>query len=145
MAVGNRGAPHLRFARGQPLISDAAERPQGLWRFLLRGLFKHCPRCGRGALFERWTRMRESCPSCDLRYLEDRGDPWAFLLVIDRVAFIFPIVVALYFGLHLANPVGFVVFGVALGVVFLLTSPNRYGLSVALVYWARWRFGAARN
>ena len=89
--------------------------------------------------------MRESCPSCELRYLEDRGDPWAFLLVIDRVAFIFPMVVALYFGLHLVNPLGFVVFGVALGVVFLLTSPNRYGLSVALVYWARWRFGSSGN
>ena len=32
--------------------------------------------------------------------------------------------------------------GVALVVFFLLTTPNRYGVSVALVYWARWRFGA---
>lgn len=28
------------------------------------------------------------------------------------------------------------------GDVFFLTTPNRYGVSVALVYWVRWRFGA---
>jgi hypothetical protein len=86
--------------------------------------------------------MRENCPQCTLRYLEDRGDPWAFLLVLDRAAFIFPLVVALYFGLHMSSPVLFVAFGVVLGVGFVLTTPNRYGISVALVYWARWRFGS---
>lgn len=127
------------------MTSDPAARSGGLWRFLARGLFKRCPRCGGGAMFEGWTRMRASCPVCALRYLEDRGDPWAFLLIIDRAAFIFPLVVALYFGFHLASPSLFVACGVALGVVFLLTTPNRYGISVALVYWTRWRFGAERH
>jgi uncharacterized protein (DUF983 family) len=115
-----------------------------LTRFLSRGLVKRCPRCGRGALFERWTRMRDACPSCSLHYLEDRGDPWAFLMIIDRAVFIFPLVVALYFGLHRASLVGFVAFGVALGLVFVASTPNRYGLSVALVYWTRWRFRGER-
>ena len=88
--------------------------------------------------------MRERCPRCEMRYLEDRGDPWAFLMVIDRVVFIFPLVVALYFGLHRVSVTGFVAFGIALGVLFVLTTPNRYGVSVALVYWARWRFGGER-
>lgn len=123
-------------------IPDAA--PAGLLRFLGRGLAKHCPSCGRGPLFERGTRMREHCPSCGLRYLEDRGDPWAFLMLIDRAAFIFPLVVALYFGLHRASLAGFIGFGVVLGVVFVLATPNRYGMSVALVHWARWRFGGER-
>jgi hypothetical protein len=79
-----------------------------------------------------------------LRYLEDRGDPWAFLMLIDRAAFIFPLVVALYFGLHRASLAGFIGFGVVLGVVFVLATPNRYGMSVALVHWARWRFGGER-
>jgi hypothetical protein len=89
--------------------------------------------------------MRERCPECDLRYLEDRGDPWAFLMLIDRAAFIFPLVVALYFGLHRATLTGFVAFGVALGVAFVLSTPNRYGVSVALVCWARWRFGGGHD
>lgn len=95
-------------------------------------------------MFERWTRMRERCPSCDLRYLEDRGDPWAFLMIIDRAVFIFPLVVALYFGVHRASLVAFVGFGIGLGVAFVLSTPNRYGVSVALVYWARWRFGGGQ-
>ncbi len=86
--------------------------------------------------------MRRNCSRCSLRFLEDRGDPWAFLLVIDRAAFIFPLVVALYFGLHRAQPMLFVFLGVVLGIGFVLTTPNRYGVSVALVYWTRWRFGA---
>ncbi len=96
-------------------------------------------------MFERGTRMLDDCPVCALRFLEDRGDPWAFLLLIDRVTFIFPLVVALYFGLHRASLPLFVVFGVVVGVLFLLTAANRYGASVALVYWARWRFGAERE
>ncbi len=126
-------------------MSGAAADKAGLWPFLFRGLAKRCPRCGRGLMFERWARMRERCPACDLRYLEDRGDPWFFLMVIDRAAFIFPLVVALYFRLYLISLSLFVAFGVALGVVFLLTTPNRYGVSVALVYWVRWRFGSERG
>ena len=126
-------------------MSETAAGKAGLWPFLFRGLAKRCPRCGRGFMFESWTRMRERCPACELRYLEDRGDPWAFLMVIDRAAFIFPLVVALYFKLHLISLSLFVAFGVALGVVFLLTTPNRYGVSVALVYWTRWRFGGERG
>ena len=119
--------------------------PAGLPHFLARGARKRCPRCGVGDMFERWTRMRESCPHCGLVYLEDRGDPWAFLMLIDRAVFIFPLVVALYFGLHRSSLAWFVGFGVALGVVFVLTTPNRYGASVGLVHWARWRFGGGRE
>jgi hypothetical protein len=88
--------------------------------------------------------MHERCSNCDLKYLEDRGDPWAFLMVIDRVAFIFPLVVGLFFGLHRVSLTAFIVCGVLLGVLFLWTAPNRYGVSVALVYWTRWRFGGER-
>lgn len=96
-------------------------------------------------MFVRWTRMRHECPHCGLVYLEDRGDPWAFLMVVDRAVFIFPLVVALYFGLHRASLPAFVAFGVALGVTFVLTTPNRYGVSVGLVHWVRWRFGGGRE
>ena len=89
--------------------------------------------------------MRERCPSCDLQYLEDRGDPWAFLMIIDRGALIFPIVVALYFGLHRASFTLFLVFALGLAALFIYTTPNRYGVSVALVYWARLKFGGTQE
>ena len=126
-------------------MSEAeAAAPAGLWRFVGRGLKKRCPRCGHGPMFIRGSKMHERCSSCDLKYLEDRGDPWAFLMVIDRAAFIFPLVVALFFGLHRVSLTAFIVCGVLLGVLFLWTASNRYGVSVALVYWTRWRFGGER-
>ena len=67
------------------MSSARVGRGGSLAAILLRGCRKRCPRCGRGSLFERWTRMRGRCPACDLRYLEDRGDPWAFLMVILSV------------------------------------------------------------
>ncbi len=89
--------------------------------------------------------MRERCPSCDLRYLEDRGDPWAFLMIIDRGALIFPIVVALYFGLPRASFPLFLVFAIGLAAAFIYTTPSRYGVSVALVYWVRLKFGGTQE
>lgn len=121
-----------------------AERPR-LRTLVFRGLMKTCPRCGGGPLFERWTRVRDRCPACDLQYLEDRGDPWAFLVLIDRGAFIFPIVVALYFGLHRTSFPLFLAFALGLGALFIYTTPNRYGVSIGLVYWARLKFGGARE
>lgn len=138
-AIGSAGS-----SRPPTPAGPAEAAPAGLMRFLWRGFARRCPRCGRGALFERGAHMLERCPSCGLRYLEDRGDPWAFLMFIDRAAFIFPLVAALYFGLHRVSLAGFIAFGVMMGVAFLLVTPNRYGASVALVYWTRWRFGGER-
>jgi uncharacterized protein (DUF983 family) len=40
---------------------------------LLRGLVRHCPRCGGGRLFHRWFTMRERCPRCDLLFEREEG------------------------------------------------------------------------
>ncbi len=139
---GNRADPAPAVGDETPPL-DAAGRPR-LRTLVFRGLVKTCPRCGRGPLFEGWTRMRDRCPSCDLQYLEDRGDPWAFLVMIDRGVLIFPIIVALYFGLHRTSFPLFLAFALGLGALFIYTTPNRYGVSVGLVYWARLKFGGVQ-
>lgn len=35
---------------------------------LVRGLGRHCPRCGAGHVFASWFRMVERCPGCRLRF-----------------------------------------------------------------------------
>ena len=40
---------------------------------LLRGLRRHCPRCGSGDLFRRWFTMVERCPTCGYRYERQPG------------------------------------------------------------------------
>jgi len=46
-------------------MSEATASKAGLRPFLFRGLVKRCPRCGRGLMFERVTRMRERCSACE--------------------------------------------------------------------------------
>ena len=45
---------------------------------LLRGLIRHCPRCGSGHLFQRWFRMVPACPGCGHRF--DRRPEEGFFL-----------------------------------------------------------------
>ncbi len=39
----------------------------------LRGLVRHCPRCGGGRLFHSWFRIRERCPRCGFRLEREEG------------------------------------------------------------------------
>lgn len=107
---------------------------------LKRGLRKRCPHCGEGALYEKGISLHDACAVCHLVFLRNQGDPWAFLVAIDRF-FLLPIIAAIYFGFmpgSLAWKVG--IFTV-IGVLYLVTTPNRYGVCVALDYFtrARWR------
>ncbi len=107
------------------------------WKTLLsRGLHRKCPRCGEGALFQRWSKLRESCPACGLTYLENQGDLWALLLFADRVLFMVPLVVVFFVGRGSESGWPYV-FGVFLGVTLVATFPHRLGLSVALDYRIR--------
>ncbi len=40
---------------------------------LMRGLVRHCPRCGAGKLFRRYFVMAERCPKCDVKFARDEG------------------------------------------------------------------------
>ena len=89
--------------------------------------------------------VHDRCPTCGQKYLLNPGDHWAFLIFIDRVAFILPLVAALYFRMY---ELGVLVFGTfAVGVISLLilTTQNRYGFSVALDYLVRARWPEASD
>lgn len=109
----------------------------GLSTIVGRGLRKRCPHCGRGAIFSGWARLRRRCPACGIELLRNQGDAWGFLLFVDRGAFIFPVVVALYFGIHLWSPALFAFLGVGIASLFVALTPNRYGACVALDYFTR--------
>lgn len=106
-------------------------------RAIGRGGRQRCPRCGRGPLFERWNRVRERCPHCDLRYLLNQGDPWVFLLIIDRAVFIFPPIVLIYFAWTPGGYLGMGIMLAALVGAILYTTPHRYGICIALDYLTR--------
>jgi uncharacterized protein (DUF983 family) len=42
-------------------------------KMLLRGLVRHCPRCGGGHLFDGWFTMKERCPRCGMKFEREEG------------------------------------------------------------------------
>ena len=45
----------------------------GPTRMLVRGLFRHCPRCGGGKLFTGWLKMKPRCPRCGMCFEREEG------------------------------------------------------------------------
>ena len=101
-----------------------------------RGVFKRCPHCGEGALFKGWSHHLERCSVCGLVYERNPGDTWAFTIIGDRIP-IGLIVVLLYFGFGRAHhALGFLMFFI-LGALIIWTSPNRWGVGIAMHYLSR--------
>jgi uncharacterized protein (DUF983 family) len=89
-----------------------------------------------GRLFSGWSHHLDRCSVCGLVYERNPGDTWAFTIIGDRLP-IAAIIVAVYFGLvrsHLV--VGLIVIAV-LGIIIVVTAPNRWGAGIALHYLSR--------
>jgi uncharacterized protein (DUF983 family) len=66
---------------------------------LLRGLVRHCPRCGSGHLFTSWLKMKPRCPRCGMRFEREEG----FFLGAFTVNFgVMLLSLALFIGIGLA-------------------------------------------
>jgi len=73
---------------------------------------------------------------CGLVYERNPGDTWAFTIIGDRLP-IAAIIVLIYFGYGRTHRVfGLITFAL-LGVVLVLTAPNRWGVGIALHYLSR--------
>ena len=105
-------------------------------RALGRGLRRRCPHCGRGPLFSGFAHHLDRCSSCGLVYERNSGDTWAFTIIGDRLPVAAGIVL-LYFGFGRSNTtLGLGAF-IVMGVLLLVTSPNRWGAGIAMHYLSR--------
>jgi uncharacterized protein (DUF983 family) len=101
-----------------------------------RGVRKRCPHCGKGALFARWAHHLERCPACGLVYERNPGDTWACTVIGDRI----PVGVGiglLYFGFGRSRHAAGYAALVCLAALLIWTSPNRWGIGIALHYLSR--------
>ena len=103
---------------------------------LRRGISKRCPHCGKGPLFSGWAHHADRCPVCGLVYERNPGDTWAFTVIGDRLP-IAAIIVLVYFGIVRSRPAAGVVTLVLLGIVLVITAPNRWGAGIPLHYLSR--------
>jgi uncharacterized protein (DUF983 family) len=103
---------------------------------LARGLRKRCPHCGHGRLFAGWTHHLERCSTCGLVYERNPGDTWAFTVIGDRLP-VALLVVALYAGLRRLDLVSGSLLFLAIGMLLVATTPNRWGFGIALHYLSR--------
>ena len=93
-----------------------------------------CPKCGKGSIIKSRIAIKERCGYCGLKLIDQSGDGWAFLLLLDRALFIFPIILAFYFGLSVKIVLGLYII---LLFCFILFTVQRLGVSLAIEYWIR--------
>jgi uncharacterized protein (DUF983 family) len=86
-------------------------------------------------------KLHERCSVCGLRYLPDQGDLLGALIFLDRVLFIIPLIVLIYFRVWHPSLVLFLIFGLALVLVLVFTTPHRNGVSLGIDYRIRRKSG----
>ncbi len=75
--------------------------------------------------------------------IENQGDPWAFVVIVDRIFVLF-LVVLIYFRLAPQSTAAMVTLFGALTVFFVVTTPHRFGLCLALAWLLRRTSSAGR-
>ena len=86
-------------------------------------------------------RLHEHCPVCGLKYLESQGDLLGPLVFLDRLLFLIPLVVLVYFGLWRSRLIWLLLLGGTVLFALIYTMPNRNGVSLAMDYWLRRKEG----
>jgi uncharacterized protein (DUF983 family) len=114
---------------------NAGERRRLIRAALGRGIRKRCPHCGQGPMFKGWHHL-DRCAVCGLVFERNPGDTWAFTIIGDRIP-VAAIIVLLYFGFGRSHRVLGLTTFVLMGVVLVLTAPNRWGIGIALHYLSR--------
>jgi uncharacterized protein (DUF983 family) len=102
---------------------------------LRRGLRKRCPHCGEGRLFSGWSHL-DRCSFCGLVFERRPGDTWAFTIIGNRLP-IGAMIALIYFGLVRSHPALGLAMLALLVVLLVWTTPNRWGVGIALHYLSR--------
>ena len=86
-------------------------------------------------------RLHEHCPVCGLKFLESQGDLLGPLVFLDRLLFLIPLVVLVYFGMWRSRLIWMLLLGSVVIFLLIYTMPNRNGVSLAIDYLLRRKEG----
>ena len=68
-------------------IEDARRPPRNVMQAILRGLSLRCPNCAKGALFGKYLKVQDVCPSCGEALHHNRTDdapPYFTMLIVGH-------------------------------------------------------------
>src|SRR5262245_3821463 len=127
--------PHIHSICERSARCMTPSRSKLIGTVLRRGLRKRCPHCGEGRLFSGWSHLAR-CSNCGLVFVPNPGDTWAFTILGDRLP-IAVIIALIYFGVVRTHPALGLTILVVLAAVAVWTTPNRWGVGIALHYLSR--------
>jgi len=111
---------------------------------LWRGLRKRCPQCGVGNLFESWYTVHDSCRHCQLDFVANQSNTWAFMYI--STACLTGLIVA---GMIFFRPENLFMGRTAIAALAILfivfTLPHRKGIATALEYLIELKWGHDTN
>ena len=118
-------------------LSENAKPPRDTKRAVGRGLRNRCPRCGDGAMMDRYLVVNDRCPNCGQALHHQRADDgpaWATIMVVGHL--MAPLMLSLFVAFR---PPGWVMalgFSVAFTALTLALLPCLKGAFVGF-QWAR--------
>jgi uncharacterized protein (DUF983 family) len=81
--------------------------------------------------------LHDRCSVCGLRYLQNQGDTWLYVVVMDRIPIAIGLILIYFFGLHTPTWPQALLFFAAMAVPLVATTPQRQGIALALSYLSR--------
>ena len=93
---------------------------------MLMGLKGLCLDCQQGNITDGRFRLKEYCQACGNKIERNSGDSWAFLIFIDRLVFLLPLVMALFFRQI------YIVSAVIMTIFLTLFTSKRLSLSIVI-------------
>jgi uncharacterized protein (DUF983 family) len=118
----------------QTLAAD--DTPRDTRQAVKRGLLCKCPRCGKGALFSSYLKVRANCPSCGLDLTPQRADDGPAYVVVLIVCHIVGISLSALWENFRMEPIMMASILSAMAIVLALALlPPAKGLFVAM-QWA---------
>lgn len=115
---------------------SSPDLPASVWLAMFRGARGRCPRCGQAALFRKFLKPFDHCPTCRQDWTHQRADdfpPYISTLLTGHI--MAPVIIALIESdaLSLGTMIA-IVLAMAIALIALLLQPAK-GAVIALQWW----------
>ena len=122
--------------RPQLAVQPPVSLPRSAGQAILRGIRSRCPRCGAQALFRRWLKPLDSCPTCAVDWTPQRADDFpAYIAILLTGHLLAPVIVALVLEWEIGPGwLALIVLPLATALMLSLLQPAKGGV-IALQWW----------